>query len=245
MKRCSNPYCESSFLFGDSKTNCPFCHSTLVSAEEFEPAQQLIMPIDSICENIATDAVPAFVTHHRNGMECTGRITEIEHQALFYGKFHKFFNSIVRGEPFQFAHQNIEYTIRVEPVTDGIPSEVTDFCLYGNFLGRLQIGDEVRIKAKNCGHRRVVKSIVNLTTNSVVKPGLQISAAFIRGLLLVVLLTFVIFAYEIVQFVVSGAAAVLLGSFLATVMPSIICIIGLWLLFRSVFPRRRGRRRWK
>lgn len=64
---------------------------------------------------------------------------------------HKLFNALVRGEPYQFAHQTLEYTVRVEPITDGVPSEVTDFCLYGNCLGRIQIGDEVRIRAKEQG----------------------------------------------------------------------------------------------
>lgn len=30
MKICSNPNCESSFLFGDNKTTCPFCHAPLI-----------------------------------------------------------------------------------------------------------------------------------------------------------------------------------------------------------------------
>lgn len=243
MKRCTNPNCESSFLFGNNRTNCPFCHSPLVSVEEAAPVQQLITPIDAAFEDVVVEATPTFVTRYNGRMKCTGRVVEIEHQALFYGKFHKLFNTIVRGEPFQFAHQSVEYTVRVEPITDGIPSEVTDFCLYGNYLGRLQVGDEVRIKAKDCGHRRVVKSIVNLTTGSAVKPGAQISAALIRGLLLAVLLMFVVFACEMVQFVASGSAAVLLVSLLAAVMPIVMCIIGLWLLFRSVFPSRRERRR--
>lgn len=244
MKRCTNPNCESSFLFGNNKTNCPFCHSPLVSVEEAASAQQLITPIDAVFEDIGAEATPAFITRYNGRMECTGRVVEIEHQALFYGKFHKLFNTIVRGEPFQFTHQSVEYTIRVEPITDGIPSEVTDFCLYGNYLGRLQVGDEVRIKAKDCGHRRVVKSIANLTTSSAVKPGFQISAALIRGLLLAVLLMFVVFACGTVQFVTSGAASVLLVSLLTAVMPIGICMIVLWLLFRSAFPSRRERRRW-
>ena len=76
------------------------------------------------------------------------------------------FNTIVRGEPYQFAHQTVEYTIRVENIANGISTEVTDFCLYGNYMGRLQVGDEVIVKARNLRDRRVIKSIYNQTTSS-------------------------------------------------------------------------------
>lgn len=55
MKRCTNPNCESSFLFGNNRTNCPFCHSPLVSVEEAAPVQQLITPIDAAFEDVRSD----------------------------------------------------------------------------------------------------------------------------------------------------------------------------------------------
>lgn len=244
MKRCSNPNCESSFLYGDNKSNCPFCHVPLVHSDNTTTNQPLITPIDAVFESASVEESQTFINRRMEGMECTGRIIEIEHQALFYSKLHKLFNTIFRGEPFQLAHQSAEYTIRVEPITDGIPTEVTDFCLYGNYLGRLQVGDEVRIKAKDCSHRRVVKSITNLSTNSLVKPGLQISASIIRTALLSLLVVFAVLAYLIVQFFASGVVAALFVSLIAAVMPVIICVVGLWLLLRSIFPSRKGRRRW-
>ena len=242
MKKCSNPNCESSFLFGDNKTTCPFCHAPLINNDGAAVTHQLITPVDSLFNSEPEENHP-FIKRSLGSIECTGRIIEIEHQALFYSKLHKLFNTIIRGEPFQFAQQSVEYTIRVEPIVAGIPTEVTDFCLYGNYLGRLQVGDEVRIKAKDCGHRRVVRSIFNLSTNSPVKPGLQISASIIRASLFAVLVAFVMLVYLAVQFVASGVAAALLISLLAAVMPFIICVMGLWFLFRSIFPSRRGRRR--
>lgn len=243
MKRCSNPNCESSFLFGNNKTTCPFCHAPLINNDGAAVTHQLITPVDALfaCEPEETHT---FINRSFGSIECTGRIIEIEHQALFYSKFHKLFNAIVRGEPFQFAHQSVEYTIRVEPIANGLPTEVADFCLYGNYLGRLQVGDEVRIKAKDCGHRRVVKSVINLSTGSPVKSGLQISASIIRFFLAAVLVASLILAYLVVNFVASGAAAALFISFIVAVMPLVICAVGLWLLFRSIFPGRRGRRRW-
>ena len=244
MKRCSNPNCESSFLYGDNKTNCPFCHAPLIRSDNISAGQPLISPIDAVFESAPIDQPASFINHYMGGMECTGRIIEIEHQALFYSKLHKLFNTIIRGEPFQLAHQSVEYTIRVKPITDGIPTEITDFCLYGNYLGRLQVGDEVRIKAKDCSHRRVVKSITNLSTNSPVKPGLQISASIIRTALLSLLVVFAMLAYLIVQFFSSGVASALFVSLIVAVMPVVICVAGLWLLLRSIFPSRKGRRRW-
>ena len=142
MKICSNPNCESSFLFGDNKTTCPFCHAPLIDNNGAAITQQLITPVDVVFDSEPEEDRP-FISCSLGSVECTGRIIEIEHQALFYSKIHKLFNTIIRGEPFQLAHQSVEYTIRVEPIVDGIPTEVTDFCLYGNYLGRLQVGDEV------------------------------------------------------------------------------------------------------
>lgn len=243
MKRCSNPNCESSFLYGDSKTTCPFCHSSLTNDNGAASSHQLLTPVNAVLDIEPAVGDPTFINHSWRGIECTGRITEIEHQALFYSKYHKIFNTLFRGEPFQFAHQSVEYTIRVEPISDGIPFEVTDFCLYGNYLGRLQIGDEVRIKAKDCRHRRVVRTITNLSTGSPIKPGLQINASVIRAVLFVMLLISLILMYEVVQFVASGVAAAFVIALVTAVMPIIICIVGLWLLIKSVFPSHRGRRR--
>lgn len=243
MKRCSNPNCKSAFLFGDSKTTCPFCHAPLTSNDGAALTHQLIPPVDAFFDSEAEETHP-FISRTLGRIECTGRIIEIEHQALFYSKFHKLFNTIAKGEPFQFALQSVEYTIRVEPIAEGVPAEVTDFCLYGNYLGRFQVGDEVHIQAKDYGHRRIVKSVINLSTGSPVKPGLQISASIIRFFLLFIVVAFILVIYQAVQFLASGVATALFISLIAAVMPLILCGVGLWLLFRSILPKRRGRRRW-
>jgi hypothetical protein len=234
MKRCSNPYCESSFLFGDDKTNCPFCHAPLINSNEATIPPRHITPLDAAIMEEGHEAEPEFLKYHLHSMECTGRIVEIDHQTLFYSKWHKVMNALFRGEPYQLAHQTIEYTIRVEPITEELPSEVTtDFCLYGNYLGRLQVGDEVRIKAKNRADHRVVESLRNLTTDSMIRPGLQISAAIFRGIFLVELLLLAACVVGVIWFVRSGVAEALL----ATVMPTAVC---LGILYYALKPGKGG-----
>ena len=160
MKRCSNPNCDSAFLYGEDKEVCPFCHSELV--HNLDNAVIHLQPADRIpgLEPVRNQAAQ-FIHENLSTMECHGRIVEIDHQELFNSKRLKLINTIFRGEPYQFAHQTIEYTIRVESLSDDYPPEVRDFCLYGSYLGRMQVGDEVQIKAKNLKHRRIVKSIYN------------------------------------------------------------------------------------
>jgi hypothetical protein len=180
-----------------------------------------------------------FITEALRGFECHGRITEIDHHELFNDSRHKLINSIFRGEPYQFAHQTVEYTIRVENISDTVPDEVTDFCLYGSYLGRLQVGDEVIIKAKNLGDRRIVKSLYNCTTASKVRPGLQIPAGVIRGTLVMILLMIIALILGIVQAFTSGAACNFFNSLLDGFMPIIIICIGFWILLKSIVPGRR------
>ena len=205
----------------------------------------MIPPIGPSLEDDSRNGSPPFIIRQGNNLlECNGRVTEIDHQALFEGKLQKLFNSLVKGRPYQLAHQSMEYTIRVEPITDEIATEATDFCLYGNYLGRVQVGDEIRIRAKDRGSSRMVTSIVNLTTSSTVKPGFQLPSWLLRSLILITVLLSMAFAYMVVDFIVSGAAAALLVSLLAALMPILIIIFGIGLLFRSMFPGNKGRRRW-
>lgn len=112
-------------------------------------------------------------------IKCHGRITEIEHHEVFYSKLRKTINSLFRGEPYQFGHQTAEYVVRVEELAGGFTAQTMDFFLFGNYMGRLHPGDEVVIVA-SFSERNVVKSIYNVVTDSDIKPGLQLSAAFIR-----------------------------------------------------------------
>lgn len=246
MKKCPNPTCESAFLFGNDRVTCPFCHTRLVdNVTESGFQSRTILPPDrmtirNVRRDVETQEEP-FISRHFGSMECHGRVSEIDHHELFNSKHHKLFNSLLRGEPYQFAHQTIEYTIRVESISDGFPAEVTDFCLYGSCLGRLQVGDEVVIRARDLRNRRIVKSIFNKTTNSIIKSGLQIPAGIIRGSLVVSAITLIALICSIVWMFDSGAAALGMVAILAAIMPAIIVIIGLWIMIRSIFPRRRRR----
>ena len=238
MKRCTNPHCESSFLFGDDKAVCPFCHSRLIDSNAPSDGQYIPATNRINIPQMQNETVE-FVRMHMGSMECHGRITEIDHHELFYSSRHKMFNTIVRGEPYQFAHQTVEYTIRVENIANGISTEVTDFCLYGNYMGRLQVGDEVIIKAKNLRDRRVIKSIYNQTTSSNVRPGLQIPASLFRGILGLIALMLVTLICQLVGLFQTGVILIGLTAFIAAIMPPVIIIAGIWFMFRSVFPRRR------
>ena len=240
MKRCPNPNCDSLFLYGDDKITCPFCHSRLIDsvAAQAEPGIDIQTPDRVIIQDERHGAEEQQVefAHENHGMiECRGRVTEIDHHELFSNRRHKFFNALLCGEPYQFTHQVVEYTIRVERHSEGVTTDIMDFCLFGSYLGRLQVGDSVVIHAKNMNDRRVVKSIFNETTNSVVKPGLQIPAAVIRGVILTV--TFALIALMCaVVWLFDSEDALAIKSFILWV---IVMITAFWLIIRSVFPKRR------
>lgn len=236
MKKCSNPNCDSAFLYGEDKTVCPFCHSVLV--HNIENTTVHLQPADRILviEPVRDQAVQ-FIQEHFGTMECYGRIVEIDHQELFNSKRLKLINTIFRGEPYQFAHQTIEYTIRVESLTDNYPAEVRDFCMYGSYLGRIQVGDEVVIKAKNLKYRRMVKSIYNRTTDTVVKPGFQIPAILVRIPIAIFSLLLVAVMCSIVWMVESGAAAIVLIALLTALIPIVIMIWIFWEIIKGVFRR--------
>lgn len=242
MKRCSNALCESDFLFGNDKVSCPFCHSVLVDINSDNQTRQAILTADQLELNMpATAHTTPFYTERFGYMTCRGRIVEIDRQELFVGKFHKLVNSLFRSEPYQLAHQTIEYTIRVENISDGMSDEITDFCLYGNYLGRLQVGDEVDIRAKCRGSRRVLTALYNRTTSSEVRPGFQIPAWGIRIGFACLGLTIYALVAGIISLFTSGAIAAGFWAIVNEFMPLLIIVGGLWLMVRSVFPKRRRR----
>lgn len=241
MKKCVNPACLADFAFDDSMTSCPFCHSRLEPCGGAD-VPPLVPPLDyGIPQPKPAEAQP-FVHRQLGQMECHGRVSEIDRQEVFFGSTLKLFNTLFRGEPYQLAHQTIEYTIRVEPITDGVPAEVTDFCLYGSYLGRLQVGDEVTIRARDRGDRRVATHIYNQTTGSVVRPGFQISAGLIRGLAALLALLLVWLVWSAVELIRSGAILALVLGLVSALMPLLICLAGLWIMAGSILPRRKRRR---
>lgn len=243
MKHCTNPACHSTFLFNDEQTHCPYCHQPLVSTAGSTVDQPLNPPDADLAIPQAPHQPPFLQQRFGATVVCTGRVVEIDHQALFYGRMQKLFNTLFRGEPYQFGHQTVEYVIRVEPITDGIPTEVMDFSLFGNFLGRLQVGDEVHIKAKDCHHRRIVKSIYNQTTDTMVKPGVQLSAAALRTVLLLLLLLATTAIWQFVRLVQSGILLAMLLSLAAHLLdalaPIILALVGIYILIRCIFPGNR------
>lgn len=242
MKRCPNTSCESDFLFGNDRIACPFCHSALVDISAANQTRPAILAADQLDIHIPADEpIVPFTTQRLGRMTCRGRIVEIDRQELFASKFHKLINSLFRGEPYQLAHQTIEYTIRVENISDGIADEITDFCLFGNYLGRLQVGDEVDIRAKSRGNRRVLTALYNRTTSSEVRPGFQIPAWGIRiGIACLGLVIYALIA-GIIGLFTSGAIAAGFWAIVNELIPLLIIVGGLWLMYRSVFPKRRRR----
>ena len=238
MKKCPNPECNSHYLYGADRTVCPFCHTALVDSGA-APASGHILPPDRIPvpENDRAQAEP-FLQERLDGLECHGRITELEHQELFHSKRLKLMNSLFRGEPYQLAHQTLEYTIRVEELTDDYPAQCQDFCMYGSYLGRLQVGDEVRIRAKNYGDRRVVKAIFNCTTGSEVRPGFQLSSGLVRVLAAVIVLGIFALVAGLIYFFTSGAFLKLLEALFMAIAPSLILIVLIVWLVKRCFSRR-------
>lgn len=100
MKRCSNPNCETLFLFGDDKVICPFCNSKLVKNMITNDVQtQPILPSDRVTmEDDMDNRKETFICDHLRTLECYGRIVEIDRQELFNSKWHKLFNSLLRGD---------------------------------------------------------------------------------------------------------------------------------------------------
>ena len=165
--------------------------------------------------------------------------------------FHKWCNAIFCGEPWQFAHQSQAYTLRLEEISpDNIPGRVIDICAFGDFLGRFSIGDELEVHCTGTKNRRIAKKIINKTTGSLVRPGLQIPALFIRLFSLIAALVVIWLAVTGIRLVTSGAivslvfgaVATLLGlvwQLLAAFGGSILGLIGIVIIIRSCLPRRK------
>ncbi|MBQ8642509.1 MAG: hypothetical protein IJ480_09865 [Clostridia bacterium] len=248
MKKCITPGCAADYLYRDESTVCPFCHGTLVwadgSAEDTGNIRQIsegyLRSIDRL-DPPPEETEETFLCKRFGILKCTGRITEIDHQELFHSTAHKLFNTLFLGEPYQFGHQNSEYSIRLENITNGISTETTDFCLFGNYMGRIQVGDEVQITASPGRGRRVVKKIYNRTTASPIYPGLQVPAWCMRILFLSLFITVGTFLYQIIMLFVSGAVSVWLKALFAAVLPVLTIAAAIIYLIISILPGRRRR----
>lgn len=193
---------------------------------------------DSGYTNAANGDIP-FATRIAGGTRYHGRIVEIEHHEVFNSRWNKIFNSVFRGEPYQFAHQTMEYSIRLENITDSFSTETTDAWMYGNFLGRIHVGDEVIVDVRNHRDRRVVRNMFNRTTNSPVRPGIQLPAAFVRVLAILAVLVILFLAIGAIWLVRSGTLWNWIKQLIAAILPTIIFILILWWIIRRIFSGRR------
>ena len=249
MKKCPNPNCGSDFVYADddSKTLCPFCHSKLIVFDnaadyagddmgnsgniysgEYELAFEEKQDIKFISKR----------KFHRTQI-CEARIVEIEHQEMFRSKWMKIFSALLHAEPYQFAHQVSEYTLRVENITDDYPANVLDFHLFGNYLGRFNAGDHVIINYVDQRDRRVAKKIYNATTSSTIKPGLQIPALVIRFFFLLINLLLISFIVEMCQ--IFHSASLFEDKIYPALTSILIIILGIWFLISTRVYRRRRR----
>ena len=83
MKICSNPNCESSFLFGDNKTTCPFCHAPLIDNNGAAITQQLITPVDVVFDSEPEEDRP-FISCSLGSVVLTLFTTELGEFPTFY-----------------------------------------------------------------------------------------------------------------------------------------------------------------
>lgn len=246
MKYCPNPACDPSFFYGSTKSVCPFCHTSLSERIDNDRVVRPIITPENIYINEDNvhpgeeDVRESFSTRIRGGIRYHGRITEIEHHEVFNSKWHKIFNSLFRGEPYQFAHQTSEYTVRIEDITDGYPDDVADVCMYGNYLGRMHVGDEITVNTKVYRNRRVAKSVYNHTTDSGVRAGLQLPAGLIRAIAIGMVTAVSLILAAIFVVIRTGALTDWLASLFASLLPVI--IVGI-VIFEMVIGRLPGRKR--
>lgn len=184
-------------------------------------------------KSVSSGTAAPFMEVSGNTIKCHGRIIEADHHELFYSKFHKIVNSLFRGEPFQFGHQTLEYLVRVEEVGSTYSTQCTDFFLYGNYMGRLVPGDEVEIIAKNKGGRRVVKKLFNVSTNSTVRPDIQLPAGLIQTLALVLLFLIIM--------LIAGAVASYHSGEASNALASLALLLGGGAVIRGWFKSKFGR----
>lgn len=250
MKKCKNPYCECEQTFPDTVQLCPFCGSALSPEGEDESPQ--LHTAEELPTMPASATAQPLVTAGAFGRKLLrGRLVEMDHNSLFHSSFHKWCNAVFAGEPWQLAHQSQAYTLRLEEITqDGIPGRVTDVCAFGEYLGRLSIGDELEIHCKGGKDRRIAKKILDKTTGSVVRPGLQVPALFVRVFSLILALLAIYFVSAAVNFVASGAILSwalgviiallgLLWKLLSAFGGNILILIGIGIVISACLPRKR------
>lgn len=245
MKQCTNPACNTGYLFSDRYTVCPFCHGPLVSLAG-QPAQRAVTETLESPHSHRQEEEDPFLTTEGRKLICHGRVTEVDADSVFQTQKQKFFLALLHGEPYQLSQQNVHTVLCVEEMDAGMAGQVKDFTMYGSIAGKVHVGDEVRICAKDTGGQRVVSNIYNITTDSVVSPRLQIPAFLLRCAIIGIVLFLFALLYGIFDFFNSGAAlawgnAIVNAIILPLSLIGIICY-GIYRAIRSVFPKRDRRR---
>jgi hypothetical protein len=112
--------------------------------------------------------------------------------------------------------------------------------MYGNYLGRIHVGDEVTVNARIYRNRRVVNSMYNHTTGSDVRPGLQLPAGLIRSIAIGIVAMVIAFFLALGILAETGVLGDWLVSLFASLLP--ILVIGI-IIFSIIFGRLPWRRR--
>lgn len=174
MKKCSNPACDPAVLFDDALTVCPLCGAAL-SPDPSSAGAGATAPMTG--GTAPAGGAPSghdewFIRRFFSRIRCHGLVTDISNKDLFHSYQHKMANTLLFGQPFQFAHQVSQYALRVESLaSDSVPAAHT-FFLYGDHMGNILPGDEVVITARrDLLGRDVVRKIYNVTTHSRLRPG--------------------------------------------------------------------------
>lgn len=243
MKQCTNPSCNTNYLFSDRYRECPFCHMTLRSIQE-EQESHFTGGQNRFTRMVTEAAAESpFLEQRGRKVICCGRVTELDADSVFQTKKQKLFQTFWYGEPYQMSQQSVHTVLCVEEIGAGMAGQVRDFTMYGSIAGKVHVGDEVQIHARQAGGQRVITSLYNQTTESPVYARLLIPAFLLRWAILSILLLVLAFVYMIYDFFHSGAAGALAEVLIGPVAICGIICYGIYSAVRSAFPGRRGRRR--
>ena len=177
-----------------------------------------------------------------------GYVSSINKEPVYYGRLFKLIRSVVHGEPYQLLKTGrnkfgatATYTyLRVVPV-DGY-GQTKEVMVYNDRIN-LCSGDEVEISSsKKINGTFIAKSITVVSTGERINTrSFSIPAWLVRILFALLMLTIVWVVKSIYSFVTEGG----LFAVISELMPTLIIILGIFWLLRTVFGRRRrGRRRY-
>jgi hypothetical protein len=267
MKKCPN--CLGMALYEDTLANCPICGEVLVDRSAILPGESggasspqpgsqgehlLNMgrrisgdPVDNRESRLEGEGY-IFERRVNGGVILRGAVAEIASMTRYQTRLQKMFNSLFRGEPYQFDYSSHLTRLRIEEHAFGrFPEQQRDVIYYGDIEGSCTYGDDVEITAIKKGDQLIAKRLYIHNTGHLVKPAAQIPAAFFRILfaLIAILITYLV--VSVVKFVssvgISGLFNLLFASLLAIILPFLPLLIIIYFVW-SWLRRFRIRRRW-